>query len=77
VNNTYNQLFKYSFFFSFSFIFGYNRLGLEFIESEIKKVEAQIETKQQEVESIGDEIATVQQSMQKEAAQAAPTEKKP
>ena len=44
---------------------------LEFIESEIKKVEAQIDSKQTELNERGNQIQQLQQKMQEEAAIAA------
>jgi prefoldin beta subunit len=44
---------------------------LEFIEAEIKKVDANIAVKQGEAAALGDEIAVAQREMQAEAAKAA------
>lgn len=44
---------------------------LQFIETELKKIDSNIESKQKEQAALGDEIAKVQQQMQVDAANAA------
>mmetsp|Transcript_22192 Transcript_22192/g.21419 ORF Transcript_22192/g.21419 Transcript_22192/m.21419 type:complete len:136 (+) Transcript_22192:50-457(+) len=44
---------------------------LEFIESEVAKIEAAIDVKQKELKGVGEEISGIQQRMQAEAATAA------
>lgn len=44
---------------------------LEFIETELKKIDSNIASKQQEMNELGDQIAEAQQKLQSEAAVAA------
>ncbi len=44
---------------------------LQFIETELKKIDSNIEAKQKEQSVVGDEIAKIQQQMQADAASAA------